>query len=677
MTNMVEHKAVLKHLSDLIGVEEKCAIRIAPKHDEWLKSLAELKRKTGEKFFVLIMGMFSSGKSSMINALLGEDLLPTGFLPETGVLTEIHYGENRKITMYPKKGAWEGGDDPFDLLNPSSDEIAKYSSIDNEAGLNCKDDSSNKIESKFKKMVIQWPLEILKDGVVLVDSPGLDDPWNNDYITKNYLPNADAVIYLMTSLQGYTGKDVEQLEELNELGLKNIIFGYTWFDQVLMTSTPAKLEKTQRVLTEQVEKHSELGKEAVHFLCSLDGLRAKMTGDQALAVRSGYDGLEKYLNKYLVENKGRDQVRVMSNMMINHANVMTKEAMILNQANKIDVEELEARIKAARKQLEIARMNTEAAKKAFTISIKNCIVPMRDMIEKFVSTMADNVDLEDYEPETELATGLGRLNPIGTKKKAKEYQEECMEEYSRRLNNVMNKWVTTELSPALVDKELKCVEDIQADLIHIAQQLEGVNTILAEGIVQGNGSGTASSIALGLSYALLTGDWYTGGMAGVYGSGVLAKRLAIQTGIGLATGALIASGVVVSIPVFVAAVIVGDIINILSSNTERQKEKIKKSVVKKSREGFQSDKDNQNKNIEALTANVEEHLNKVCRDMTDALEADLRQKEEMINAAIREASSGIEDKEALIKMRESAIKELEHVVKEVEAISAEYHVKNV
>lgn len=677
MTKMVKHKEVLKHLSDLIGVEENCAIKIAPKHDEWLKNLAEIKKKTGEEFTVLIMGMFSSGKSSMINALLGEALLPTGFLPETGVLTEIRYGETRKITMYPKKGAWEGGDDSFDLLNPSTDEIAKYSSIDNEAGLNCKDDFSNKIESKFVKMEIQWPLEILKDGVVLVDSPGLDDPWNNDYITKSFLPNADAVIYLMTSLQGYTGKDVEQLEELNELGLKNIIFGYTWFDQVLMTSTPAKLEKTQRVLTEQVEKHSELGKEAIHFLCSLDGIRAKMTGDQALAIRSGYDGLEKYLNKYLVENKGRDQVRVMSNMMINHANVMTKEANVLNHANQIDVEELEARIIAAKKQLEIARMNTEAAKKAFAISIKNCIAPMRDMIEKFVSTMADNVDLENYEPETELAKGLGRLNPVGTKKKAKEYQKECMDEYSRRLNNAMNKWMTTELSSALVDQELKCVEDIQGDLIHIAEQLEGVNTILAEGTVKGGGSGTVSSIALGLSYALLTGDWYTGGMAGVYGSGIIAKRLVIQTSIGLATGVLIASGVVVSIPAFVAAVIIGDIINILSSNTEKQKEKIKKSVVKNSREGFQSDKDNQNKNIEALTANVEAHLNKVCQDMSDALDKDLKLKEEMINAAILEASIGIEEKEELIKQREIAIKKLEQVVQEVEAISAEYHVTTV
>jgi len=135
--------------------------------------------------------------------------------------------------------------------------------------------------------------------------------------------------------------------------------------------------------------------------------------------------------------------------------------------------------------------------------------------------------------------------------------------------------------------------------------------------------------------------------------------------------------VVVSIPVFVAAVIVGDIINILSSNTERQKEKIKNAVVKKSREGFKSDKDSQKNNIEALVTKVEEHLNKVCQDMIEALEEDLRQKEELIQATIAEARIGKEEKEALIKQREKAIKELETVVKEVEEISAEYNVTNV
>lgn len=671
---MVEHKEVLKHLSDLIETEEKCAIKIAPQRDEWIKNLVALKGKTGEKFVVLIMGRFSSGKSSMINALLGEELLPTGFLPETGVLSEIHYGKSKKITIYPKKGIWEGRDEPFDLLNPSTDEIAKYSSIDNEAGLNCKDDSSNKIESKFEKMVIQWPLEILKDGVILVDSPGLDDPWSNDYITKNYLKNVDAVIYLMTSLQAYTEEDKVHLEELNELGLKNIIFGYTFFDQIQMKSTLEKLEKTQRVLTAQVGKHSVLGEEAVHFLASLEGIKAKLTNDKVLAVHSGYDGLEKYLNKYLVENKGRDQVRVMSNMMINHANVMTREALALNQANQIDKEELDTRINAAKKQLEIAKINSEATQKAFKISIKNCSISMRKMIEKFVFEMADNVDLDNYVPKTELATGLEKLNPVVTKRKAKEYKEECMGEYSKRLNDVMDKWVTNELSSALVNAELKCVEDIQGELINIAQQLEGVNTILAEGTVQGGGNGTISSLALGLSYALLTGDWYTAGMTGVYGSGVLVKRLAIQTGIGIVTGVLVASGVVVTIPVFVAAIIVGDIINILSSNTKRQERKIKNAVVKRSREGFQSNKDNQNNNIEALMAKVEEHLDKVCQDMMEALKKDIHQKEELINVTIREASNDKEGKENLIEQREEAIKELEEIVAEVKAISAKYHV---
>ena len=197
MKNMVEHKKILERLGELIDREMGCSVIISPNNTVWKKDLGETRKKTGEKFTVLVMGIFSSGKSSMINALLGEPLLPTGFLPETGIIGEMHYGETKKITLYPQKGMWEGGDEPFDLLNPSSEEISKYASIDNEKGMNQKADDSDRIESKFEKMIIQWPLEILKDGVVLVDSPGINDPYCNDYITRSYLPTADAIIYVM------------------------------------------------------------------------------------------------------------------------------------------------------------------------------------------------------------------------------------------------------------------------------------------------------------------------------------------------------------------------------------------------------------------------------------------------------------------------------------------------
>ena len=59
-----------------------------------------------DKLRVLIVGRFSSGKSTFVNALIGEKLLPATPTPTTGVLCNITYAkeQDKKVTLYPKKG---------------------------------------------------------------------------------------------------------------------------------------------------------------------------------------------------------------------------------------------------------------------------------------------------------------------------------------------------------------------------------------------------------------------------------------------------------------------------------------------------------------------------------------------------------------------------------------------
>lgn len=673
MTNVVEHKKVLERLGELIDKEMQCAAVILPNNTVWREDLEKTREKSGEKFKVLIMGIFSSGKSSLINALIGEELLPTGFLPETAVIGEMHYGETKKITMYPKKGMWEGGDNPFPLPNPSREEISKYASIDNEAGMNCKADDSDRIKSKFEKMVIEWPLEILKDGVVIVDSPGINDPYNNNYITRSYLPTASAVIYVMNSQQAYAETDKKQLAEINSLGLRNIIFAYSYFDIIAKQSTQSKVEQFKKVLIGHAMEHGELGEDGVHFVSSLEGLEAKMRHDHSLLVHSGYDGMEKYLAKYLVESKGRDQVRVMANAMKIYADAMKKEAATLNKVSTVDSDELEKRIIGAKRQLEIARMNSENTEKNFRRSVKNLEPELKAKVEAFVKGLADSVDLEDYEMETELPSGLGKLNPVAVRRKAKELQEECMDEFKRRMEEALNKWIVNELSPYLTEKEQECAKDIRQDLTNIARQLEDVDLILADGTVKGGSSGTASSYALSITYSILTGDWFTGGIAAAYGKGAMAKAVGAQAAYGFVVSMAISSGIVITWPVFLAGAIIVSIASVLTGNPDKQKAKIAKTVVTESRKGFASDKENQEKNIEKIMQRVKNHMNQLCDDMAQALKKDIQQKEKMIQSTIDEAAAEKESKEKTVKARINAVKELENIGKETDKICAEYN----
>ena len=74
------------------------------------EKIMTLKEKNkGESFKVLVMGEFSAGKSTMINALIGEPILPERALTATAIITEIKYGTEKKAVIYPMKGRWKDG----------------------------------------------------------------------------------------------------------------------------------------------------------------------------------------------------------------------------------------------------------------------------------------------------------------------------------------------------------------------------------------------------------------------------------------------------------------------------------------------------------------------------------------------------------------------------------------
>ena len=268
--------------------------------EENLDSLMRRAKRTS--FKLLVMGRFSSGKTSFINVLLGEKLLAEDALPATALITEIYYGKNKRVVMYPKKGKWKGGDEPFEI-EPTLSEIKKYSTIDNTASFNKKE--ANRVDSCFEKMVVYWPLEILKEGVVIVDSPGTDDPYSNDYIVEQYVPKADAVIYCMNAMQTYTGVDRATLGSINSIGFQNPIILTTYFDIVSKDMTAQERHDFVNICNHRYASHTR--EEFCHYINSKQGMEAKRGGSQSALVESGYYELEKFLTKYLTEYKGREK----------------------------------------------------------------------------------------------------------------------------------------------------------------------------------------------------------------------------------------------------------------------------------------------------------------------------------------------------------------------------------
>ena len=160
-------------------------------HEKFLPS-AQLKtlfnkllRRSKYPMEVAIVGQFSSGKSTFLNALLSKDVLPTGITPVTSKVNFINYGEEYKLKVSYHNGATE-----YHALET----ISQFT-------------DQRKAVEDIKYLTLYAPMDILKD-ISFVDTPGLNSQSLEDtQVTKKILRDVDGIIWL--TLIDNAGKESE------------------------------------------------------------------------------------------------------------------------------------------------------------------------------------------------------------------------------------------------------------------------------------------------------------------------------------------------------------------------------------------------------------------------------------------------------------------------------------
>lgn len=132
-------------------------------------------------FDIVIVGQYKRGKTTFINALLGEDLLPTAVVPLTSIATRIFYG--------PRVAACVRFLDGRTQEIPVGD-LYLYTTEKGNPG-NVKGVALAEVE---------FPGEALRDGTMLTDSPGIGSVFeHNTKAAVEYIPQADAAIFLVNA----------------------------------------------------------------------------------------------------------------------------------------------------------------------------------------------------------------------------------------------------------------------------------------------------------------------------------------------------------------------------------------------------------------------------------------------------------------------------------------------
>ena len=193
-----------KVLSDLINVYESLNMMSRVTNIK-----ADIDFLEHEKFSLVVVGEFSRGKSTFINAILGSKILPSSKNPTTAVISKIVYADEPMYIVH--------------YLNGDSKEITEKEFLDIKARVD--DDiviidqlkkaiNSTKSISEISSIDIKYPLDFCKENVEVVDTPGVNDlNLMRVDITYNYLRKADAAILLLSATQLLTQSELTFLKE--------------------------------------------------------------------------------------------------------------------------------------------------------------------------------------------------------------------------------------------------------------------------------------------------------------------------------------------------------------------------------------------------------------------------------------------------------------------------------
>ncbi|MFN8628653.1 MAG: dynamin family protein [Candidatus Binatia bacterium] len=143
------------------------------------EALAFAERLSQNRFYVAVLGQFKRGKSTLINALVGDAVLPTGVVPVTAVVTVVRHGPARTARIRSVDGTWH--EIPVATLEHYVSEAANPG---NEKGV--------------AAVEVFTPSDLLTSGMCLVDTPGLGSVFTGgSAATRAFVSQVDAAVVVL------------------------------------------------------------------------------------------------------------------------------------------------------------------------------------------------------------------------------------------------------------------------------------------------------------------------------------------------------------------------------------------------------------------------------------------------------------------------------------------------
>jgi GTPase Era involved in 16S rRNA processing len=545
------------------------------------KVIAEVhERVSNQAFSISIVGEFKRGKSTLINALLGQDVLPTDILPCSATLNRITYGITPSVEVKFKDGHIDRVE-----IDRLSDYVTKLTP------------EAEQLASSVSEATVYYPVNYCMNNVDIIDTPGLNDDKNMTDVTLSVLPKSDAAIMTIMATSPFSDYERDFLEnKLLTSDMGRVLFVVTRIDsfddeddvQKVLTSITNRIEKY--IMDKAAKTYGadspeyavfkrKIGKPRVYGISAKQAIKGKLTGDNAMLERSRFPEFEKALEHFLTEERGAVLLQVPLNRIAAGAAEILKTIELRENALSMKKEEFEAKHAEALTELENVRTKKREELGRLTDSAEASFRNLQPLLDNFWNDISDSAEAIVYNA-TITDDDIKKDRVEATQKQLSDEISHAVsiktQEFTERIQ------VEIERSIAMdIDKSGSFAQYLSESLNNIQYMFTGGNaTLNTKDVAIGSaiswlGGFGIGGIYMGYKQAGLKGA-LAGGAAGVVGA------VGAAAGIGAIAGAI---GLTLAGPALLVAGAVAAVASVFSSKFVLKKF-FNRDAVPKFRESF-------------------------------------------------------------------------------------------
>lgn len=303
-----------------------------------------------EKFTLVVIGEFSRGKSTFVNAMLGKSILPSSKQPTTNIISKIIYGNRPAYTIYYKDGKSKHISDE-EFLTIKAQAEADSSNLEKVKNFFQKTEDFSKIQYAE----VAYPLSFCQNNVEVVDTPGTNDlNVGRVEITYGYLKNAEAAILLLGADQALSKSEKEFLRE-RVIGnqIQDIFIVINYKD---MLDGPKQEEEVKQYVLKNLADLGDFSKR-IFMVSSKQALlfRRKESGEELKAKtllmvpdtieETGFPEFETALAHFLSEEKGLTKLKKYVSCCEGALTEIENDLRVRKEATSHSADELRARLR--------------------------------------------------------------------------------------------------------------------------------------------------------------------------------------------------------------------------------------------------------------------------------------------------------------------------------------------